>query len=152
MNSPESGTLVKHILVAVDGSENSTRAAKIASIIAHNLNAELTILHIVSFSSAMYSDLAPDQLGKIEDQARQEAEKFVASASSIATQEGVAAKTAIAEHMDSVVRGITDYAERNGIDLIVIGTRGLGGFKRLIIGSVASGVVHYAKCSVLVVR
>ena len=152
MNSPESGTLVKHILVAVDGSENSTRATKIASVIAHNLNAELTILHIVSFSSAMYSDLAPDQLGKIEDQARQEAEKFVASASSIATQEGVAAKTAIAEHMDSVVRGITDYAERNGIDLIVIGTRGLGGFKRLIIGSVASGVVHYAKCSVLVVR
>ena len=152
MNSPESGTLVKHILVAVDGSENSTRATKIASVIAHNLNAELTILHIVSFSSAMYSDLAPDQLGKIEDQARQEAEKFVASASSIATQEGVTAKTAIAEHMDSVVRGITDYAERNGIDLIVIGTRGLGGFKRLIIGSVASGVVHYAKCSVLVVR
>lgn len=145
-------TPVKHIVVAVDGSDNAARAVKVASGIARRTGSDLTILHVVSFPAAVYSEEAPEQVTTIEKEARQEAEKFVSSSSSIAMQEGIKAKTAIEEHLDSVVRGITEYAEKNGIDLIVIGTRGLGGFRRLILGSVASGVVHYAHCSVLVVR
>ncbi len=45
-----------------------------------------------------------------------------------------------------------DFAEENNIDLIVIGTRGRSGFKRLLLGSVASRVVTYAHCPVLVVK
>lgn len=152
MNSNESEKPVKHVLVAVDGSENAARAGRVASAIARSLGAQLTVLNVISFPAAMYDSEVPDQLNKIEEEARRDAEKCVASISSIANQEGVRVKTAIVEHMDSVVRGITDYAEKNGIDLIVVGTRGLGGFKRLVMGSVASGVVHYAHCSVLVVR
>ena len=52
----------------------------------------------------------------------------------------------------SAVQLITEFAEKNDVDLIVIGTRGLGGFKRLLLGSVASGVMSHASCSVIVVR
>jgi len=45
-----------------------------------------------------------------------------------------------------------DYAEREGIDLIVMGTRGKSGFKRLLLGSTASGVTTYAHCAVLIVK
>ena len=45
-----------------------------------------------------------------------------------------------------------EYAERNYIDLIVMGTRGKTGFKRLLLGSTASGVVTYAHCPVLIVK
>jgi nucleotide-binding universal stress UspA family protein len=45
-----------------------------------------------------------------------------------------------------------DFAEENNIDLIVIGTRGRSGFKKLLLGSVASHVVTYAHCPVLVVK
>ena len=48
--------------------------------------------------------------------------------------------------------GILDFAKENNIDLIVIGTRGRSGFKRLLLGSVALHVVTYAHCSVLVVK
>jgi nucleotide-binding universal stress UspA family protein len=47
---------------------------------------------------------------------------------------------------------IVEYAERENIDLIVIGSRGLTGFRKLLLGSVASGVVTYAHCPVLVVK
>jgi nucleotide-binding universal stress UspA family protein len=52
----------------------------------------------------------------------------------------------------SIVGAIVDYAERENIDLIVIGSRGLSGFKKLLLGSVASGVVTYANCPVMVVK
>ena len=45
-----------------------------------------------------------------------------------------------------------NYAEENNIELIVIGTRGLSGFKKLLVGSVATNVVTYAHCPVLVVK
>jgi nucleotide-binding universal stress UspA family protein len=47
---------------------------------------------------------------------------------------------------------LVEYAEKENIDLVVIGTRGISGFKRLLIGSIASGVVKYAHCTVMVVR
>lgn len=52
----------------------------------------------------------------------------------------------------SIVEGKILAASRNKIDLIVIGTRGLGGFKKLLLGSVSSGVITHAPCNVLVVR
>ncbi|HKM76807.1 MAG TPA: universal stress protein [Candidatus Bathyarchaeia archaeon] len=45
-----------------------------------------------------------------------------------------------------------DYAAGAGVDLIVVGTRGLGGFKKLVMGSVSTAIVNHASCSVLVVR
>jgi len=43
-------------------------------------------------------------------------------------------------------------AEKEKVDLIVVGTRGRSGFKKLLLGSVASGVVNYAHCPVLIVK
>ena len=47
---------------------------------------------------------------------------------------------------------IVEEAERWGADLIVVGSRGLGAWNRLLLGSVSSAVVHHAKCSVEIVR
>jgi nucleotide-binding universal stress UspA family protein len=52
----------------------------------------------------------------------------------------------------SVIAEIVDYAENNNIDLLVIGTRGRSGVRRLLLGSIASGVVTYAHCPVLVIK
>jgi nucleotide-binding universal stress UspA family protein len=49
-------------------------------------------------------------------------------------------------------RVIVEEAERWGADLIIIGSRGLGAWNRLLLGSVSSAVVHHAKCSVEIVR
>lgn len=52
----------------------------------------------------------------------------------------------------SAVEAITHYALANDVDLIILGTRGLTGFRKLIVGSVSSGVVAHAHCPVLIVK
>jgi nucleotide-binding universal stress UspA family protein len=52
----------------------------------------------------------------------------------------------------SIVSTIVQYAEKDNTTLIIMGTRGITGFKRILLGSVASGVVTYAHCPVLVIR
>jgi nucleotide-binding universal stress UspA family protein len=53
---------------------------------------------------------------------------------------------------ESIVKEIIEYSERENIDLIVIGTRGRTGFKKVFLGSVASGVLNFAHCPVLIVK
>jgi len=71
---------------------------------------------------------------------------------SMAEKKGVKSKPQTSETVGSVVQAITDYAANEKIDLIVMGTRGMGGFKKMLLGSVSSGVVTHANCAVLVVR
>jgi nucleotide-binding universal stress UspA family protein len=52
----------------------------------------------------------------------------------------------------NVPRGIVEYAESKNIDLIVVGTTGRSGFKKLLLGSVASSVIKYSHCPVFVRR
>jgi nucleotide-binding universal stress UspA family protein len=61
-------------------------------------------------------------------------------------------KTEVMLATKPIVGEIVDYAERENIDLIVIGTRGRTGLKKMLLGSVALGVVTYASCPVLVVK
>ena len=53
---------------------------------------------------------------------------------------------------ESIVKEIIEYSEREKIDLIIIGTRGRSGLKKLLLGSTASGVVTYANCPVMVIK
>lgn len=69
-----------------------------------------------------------------------------------AAKRSIKAKPELAEGVSSVVETIVDHATKDKVDLIVIGSRGLGGFKKLLLGSVSSGVVTHASCPVLVVR
>lgn len=50
------------------------------------------------------------------------------------------------------MKSIVEYAEEHKIDLIVIGTKGLSGIKKMLLGSTASGVVTYAHCPVMVIK
>ena len=52
----------------------------------------------------------------------------------------------------STVKSILDFAEEKNVDLIVVGTRGRSGIKKLLLGSTASGIVTYSSCPVIVVK
>jgi len=136
------GRNFKRILVAVDGSENSTRATAAAVPIAEKYGAEIIVLNIV--------------FGRVYDQFKTVAEKkareIVDREVELARSQGVKARWEVLPSAESIVGQIVDYADREKVDLIVMGSRGLGGFKRMVIGSVSNGVVTHARCSVLVVR
>jgi len=69
-----------------------------------------------------------------------------------AKKRGIMVKADIPEATTSVVETIVNQAVKENADLIIVGTRGLGGFKKLILGSVSNGVVSHAHCPVLVIR
>jgi nucleotide-binding universal stress UspA family protein len=148
---------VKKVLVSTDGSENAKRAVAAAASLAKQNGSELLIVHVVSETiPAQYSPIGinspaadySDYFKTIE----QEGMKLVNQSVQKAKGEGINARGEVLRTISSVVESIVEVSDKEHIDLIVVGTRGLGGFKKLLLGSVSSGIVSHANCSVLVVR
>lgn len=150
------GPPIARILVAVDGSKNAQRALETAVDMSKGLEAELRVAHVVNVPGMLWSVGIPGSVvptGAIEEDAEKVGRQLVAKAVEFAKAQGVAsAKGETVTKLASPAQGIVELAEGNGADVIVIGTRGMGGFKKLLLGSVANSVLHYAHCSVLVVR
>ena len=89
---------------------------------------------------------------KIESREKKHAQREVEKVKKKAMEKDVTVKTDVLIKYTSVTKEIIEYAERMNIDVIVIGSRGKTGFKKLLLGSVASGVVTYSHCPVLVVK
>jgi nucleotide-binding universal stress UspA family protein len=96
--------------------------------------------------------IVPADMSASREYAKQEAKIKVDSLVLQARNEGVDAKGKVLDKEGSPVKVILEYAEEEGVDLIVAGTRGLGGFPKMLLGSVSSGLVSHAHCGVLIVR
>ncbi len=146
---------LRTILVPVDGSEWSFRAAKYAIKVAKMSNAEIVCVHaVVSLPTTAYANVHAGVLvPRYIEEAKKEAQKWFDEIDATAKKVGVVRlSTEIILDVFSVADALITYAERNNVDLIVIGTKGRTGLKKFVLGSVASGVVSHAKCPVLVVR
>jgi nucleotide-binding universal stress UspA family protein len=141
----------RKILVGVDGSEHSKKAVEIAVAEAKAYGAQLTIVHVIPRPTYPVAGSEGIDADDYFAAARNEAKAWVDSAVKLAQSKDVRAVGVIFESV-SVVKAFLDYAAKDNVDLIVLGTRGLSDFKRLLIGSISSGVVNHAHCSVLVVR
>jgi nucleotide-binding universal stress UspA family protein len=134
---------INRILVAVDGSENSKRAGEYAIKIGQELSADVMALHIVP--AGKYLPEQNLEKGTKHDYA------YLDRISEQSVSAGVNLKTETIKAESSVVDEITGYAEKENIDLIVIGIRSVSEF-RFMLGSTATGVVVNAPCPVLVVK
>jgi nucleotide-binding universal stress UspA family protein len=142
------------ILVAYDGSENATRALRLGARIAKLQESALTVINVYTFALLYTSpDFSPtgETIQALEGALREKAQEIVDRGVEIAREEGVTAKGEVADS-ESEVEGILDFAEKGKFDLIVIGSRGLTGFKKLVLGSVSSGVVSHSTIPVLIVK
>jgi len=142
------------ILLAFDGSPDSLKAAKRASALATEFGASLVIVHVYSVPSFAYGGPGPMPMidfKPLEDSARTKARDTLENGRKACEQEGVSGKAQLLE-ATSIVQAIVELAAKENVDLIVMGTRGMTGFKKLLVGSVSDGVVSHAHCAVLVVR
>ena len=150
-------SLFKGILVAVDGSPNSSRAADMAIDMAKKTGAHLFVLSVIPTpvyaSTGVQGAVGSGTVAEgILDRSKKDAEAFVATVVSKAEAEGLKVRGETMENVPSVVEAISDYAQEWRVDVVVVGTRGLSGFRKLVLGSVSSGLASHAPCSVLVVR
>jgi len=143
----------------VDGSESSLKATDHAIEIAKKHDAQLIALNVVvsqlgyAYSSGAFGlTVTPSAINDILDKSKQEAKKWFDNIEKKAAAQGVKLKVEMVASPNSVVPAIVDYAEKNKVDLIVTGTKGRSGFAKLLLGSVAAGVVTYASCPVMVVK
>jgi nucleotide-binding universal stress UspA family protein len=136
-------TMFERILLAVDGSEHSERAVPVAADLAFRYGGELVVFH------ARERDL----MSGVEAESSAEASDLVDRIVRELKDTGVSARGEIV-HVSSggTARAILDAAGDEDVGLIVMGTRGLSDWSRLLLGGVAQKVVHLARAPVLVVR
>ena len=149
------------ILITVDGSEQSMDAADYAIVMAkkEDNNTQLIALHVLfsqtgyAYSTNMFGLVTPSSINELLEDAKYEAQQwFDKIKEKLYENRDIQLKTEVVVSPTSVVGAIVDYAERENVDLIVIGSRGRRGFKKMLLGSTASGVVTYATCPVMIVK
>ena len=147
--------MYKNILVAVDGSDASVRALETAIDLAKQFATKLHIVHVVREMQV------PTNIGRLEDVEklqRHRHETLTAVGDQIVTQAKRKAQTSGVSSVDSDIAAgdpasaIVKYADKNGVDLIVMGSRGLGQVESLLMGSVSRKVANTAKVACMVIR
>ena len=138
--------MLKNILVPVDGSEGSDRAIAQAITLAEACEAKINFLYVANINqlaiNACLSDAILEAVTKAGNVILDRAMEMVPT--------GIK-KEAFSETGSPAVV-ILDFALSNDMDLIVMGSRGLGVVKGVLLGSVSQYIVEQAKCPVLVVK
>ncbi|MEY1588193.1 universal stress protein [Burkholderia sp. Bmkn7] len=145
--------MYSNILVALDGSDTSSRALDAALTLAAETGARLTPVYVVDFLVPAYDMYGYDPsilvdafreegLRVTEDAARRLKARDVAGTPQISNVEPAG---------EDIPRRIVRLADETGADLIVMGTHGRRGFQRLFLGSVAERVLRLATCPVLMI-
>jgi len=137
------------VLVAVDGSEYSMNAAEYAISITRQYGSQLIALHVITSDVSTVASAFLPQMDEIKKNAQEYFDKI--------RRKGDEANWDIQLRTEliaspSEVGGIIDFTEKENIDLIVVGTKGRSGLKKLLLDSVASGIVNYAHCPVMIVK
>jgi nucleotide-binding universal stress UspA family protein len=144
------------ILVATDGSEQAALALTTAADLSKNTNSELHVAYV--FPTAVQRPFPNPILARPADEMAHELEEAMHQAQSFLDRELEQVKGEGVTVADShLVRGrpdreIVHLSEEIGAGLIVMGSRGLGGVRRALMGSVSDSVVRHAHCPVLIVR
>ncbi len=135
------------ILAAVDGSDNSLRAVENAMAIAERFDATLILVHAYPHTSDLrgYADFA-----KLVARRKRAGQAIIDGVRERLGEAPCTIEETLLEGPES--DAILRVAESQAVDLIVMGTRGLGALKGVLLGSVSRKVIHYAACSVLVVK
>jgi nucleotide-binding universal stress UspA family protein len=158
-NSSSGNKTFFKMLLTIDGSEQSVQAAEYAIDIAINQKANvqmmaITVIELAKLNLSTFIAAPTYGLEDLEEK-RKQAKQWLNKIQKLVQDKGknIEFKSNILENPTLKVSSlIIDYAESENVNLIVVGNRGRHGFKRLLLGSVASDIVTYSHCPVLVVK
>lgn len=146
-------SLPRHILVATDFSDASHPALEAAAAQARSAGSKVSLVHVFD-PTPMIPPAAIPAPRKMEESIAREMEERVVEELSVVRKQVFADVPDVSEvplrHANAAF-AICQYAEKNGVDLIVLGTHGRTGLSHLLIGSVAERVVRHARVPVLTV-
>lgn len=138
--------MMKKLLVPVDGSKSSDQAVRYACNVSEKYGSEMTLLCVIPPPIILGVEAGIIDYRPLEESGR----KVLENTKNIVESSGVKASTRL--ETGQVADTIINIAKEEGSDLIIIGSRGLSGAKRFLLGSVSNSVSHHAPCPVLIVR
>lgn len=144
---------LQHVLIGVDGSKDARAAVELLLRLLPPQEINATVVSVVA-PLPLEADVAPEELLTVVDDVQRplEAQAYaIAEQSATRLRQAGAKATALAVH-GPVGCELVELARLSKADLIVIGSRGLTGSTRYLLGSVSEIVVKYADCPVLVCR
>lgn len=140
------------ILVPIDGSKNSIKAVKVAADIASSKRDDVYLMTVIPFIPGIDLEISAKEMDKLELSMKNRGEGIIKKAQRVLSVKKIKAKTIISAAV-SAADEILDVAEKKKMNLIILGSQGLGGAAtRFFMGSVASKVVRHAPCSVYIVK
>ena len=137
------------ILVPVDGSDNSYRALEDALVLSEKLGSNISVVNVMEQVPITHIE-SEKLLSELLEAYKKENQEILSKCSDIARQKGIAIKTVLLQGNPAPV--ILDYSKKENFDLVIMGSRGMGKFKELIIGSVSSKIVHHSPCAIMIIR
>ena len=147
--------MLKNILVAIDGSEASKNALQLAIELSEKYGAGLHLLHVVREMQVPLNPGLMEAYEKLErqrhDLLKSAGEQLLNQSKRVAETKGITALQADIGSGDPA-SAIVKYADKNQMDLIVIGSRGLGQIESLLMGSVSRKVSNMTKVNCLIVK
>lgn len=144
------GSIFKRILIATDGSKNAGRAASYGMDLAKAAGAEVQALYVISTQHAVTTRTVKGWSEGFEECLINKGRSAIDNVEKLGKEAGVKVKPVFLKGIPA--DKILEYAEENNIDLIVMGTQGLTGIKKFLIGSVAEKVVRHSRIPVMVIR
>lgn len=141
--------MLSKLLVPVDGSENSLRSLDHAIYLAKKTGANITAMNVIENPPTVYVE-SQKLLNDLLANFRAESANILDKCKQIAEKSGVKIETVIGE--GDAASTIVGYAQKGDFDTIIIGRRGLGRFKEMMLGSISNKVLHHAMCTVMIVK
>jgi nucleotide-binding universal stress UspA family protein len=135
----------QRLLLATDGSKHSEKATERALAIAKSNGAELNIVAATDFACELYAEAPEVGIHLISD-----AKRNVESGKKQADLKGVETECFVRE--GEAYKAIIDLAKEKDAQMIIIGSHGKTGLKRLLMGSVVEGIISHSPCPVLVAK
>ncbi len=140
------------ILVPVDGSRHSLEGVKVASHYAETRIAAIYLLTVIPLIADVDLELSASDRDRLLECMKERGDDILSHAADMLRSYGHANVKTILTTAASAAQAIVDFAENEKMNLIIIGSKGMGATARFFLGSVASQVVRYSPCSVYVVR
>jgi nucleotide-binding universal stress UspA family protein len=134
------------VIVGVDGSDGARAALRWANAEAQAWRVPLVAVWAWEFSPLVVATDAPVELDRLEEANRQGLHKVLVEELGVERADAVEGQVVEGHPVRALLDASTDT------DLLVVGSRGFGGFKGLLLGSVSQQVVHHAACPVTIVR
>jgi len=146
------GVVVKKIVAAIDRSKYKEKIIDYAISMGKAWGAEVTAIHVIHPGRGVPGGRIQQKEKQREEEAERPAQDLLSEAELQAKKEGINLRKEIVEESDTVEKAIVDYAKKNNIDVILIGTTGMSAAEEVFLGSVANNVIHHAHCPVFAIR